>query len=1159
MAVRNPTSRWLVAVALAVAWGHVAAAKPPDLPATDPITCTPDQPAPVPMATVPPAPGKALEGRPVQMVFPEVFTYDEEVDLAGSIVFPDWLSDLPRSRRTFTRCLLFGVNPTLAWLPAENLLGDEDGELMLLPINETWQSLVRRVRDALRPMTPKSPNQGTCLPQSGSVVVFLSAPWVPVTPAPEITRAVKAEPTLLVDPKMPPGYVGPYTCQVPRWGYVWCGTDRPEPETERQDNLDVNRRREVAEAALRRAEEFHGQGQIEHALACYEAVRVTSPDDRTKELADRRVQQIAAEAAAVACADDPTGPAHVCPAGQPQEKPQDEGFTCPYLKAKAAAGTLPAPPDALGEGESVLDNLAKLEEAEDTYRQAEYLRRHGHAAEACAAYEKVRELAPGSRYDEMAARELEAVRAETKKPAADAGEEQEPQPKPKTHGRKGKPRTPKTASDRTSRKVSLLLELCQQFYKEGKYQEAEIVARAACQLAPDSVDAHAAVLLLRYHRMTMDGSFLEKKAGQEEKDKTIEDRLKSKVNLNFTDEPLDAVLDDLRSWTGINIVPATAALEEEGRSLKRPVTLKVEGISLQSALSLLLHNLDLDYVIRDEVLQIIPMGWTGDRHFMRVYEVKDLVDADSPEALCSQYDCKTADEALVLLIQDTIDPGSWARRGGTGTIEYLAPSRCLIVSQTEDVQEQVEQLLRSLRDLTFKQQAVKVERPVEEPEARPRPAKAVKMTDREAEIEHRLRMPVNLTVTDQPLQAVLEDLRGWYDLNLVPDYSALEAEGISLKQRVTLKVKDVSLKAALETLLHERHLTFVVKNEVVLITTEQAARGKLVTHAFPVDDLIESSPLQDAPAEERLMRLVTDTVAPKTWSQMGGQGTVEYFPKTRSLVVNQTPDVLEQVEALLAALRDLTVKESAMDVRQQPEWAGEEQEAVGPSRKPTHAEVQVGRLLESCQAAFARGDVARAESLMRQALAIDARAVTAHPIVAKTSLFSQLRAAVKAARSPRAMRQPELPPVDPTVVDALDSVLQKAEQLRERGRHAAVQSPAGGEEASEPAAPGGQELQLILEVPDAPLTFTTESEPAVAPVLTGQASRTLYPSLLDGLFNTLRPTVCMEIDPKQNAAGGRVHLQCGRLVFRADWDGTGHGTVSWGLILVGDTADTPGD
>ncbi|MFO0927922.1 MAG: hypothetical protein U0736_12920 [Gemmataceae bacterium] len=48
----------------------------------------------------------------------------------------------------------------------------------------------------------------------------------------------------------------------------------------------------------------------------------------------------------------------------------------------------------------------------------------------------------------------------------------------------------------------------------------------------------------------------------------------------------------------------------------------------------------------------------------------------------------------------------------------------------------------------------------------------------------------------------------------------------------------VSLKSALNLILHQVRLTYVIKDEVLQITTEEHARGKLVAVTYPVADLV---------------------------------------------------------------------------------------------------------------------------------------------------------------------------------------------------------------------------------------------------------------------------------------------------------------------------------
>ena len=56
-------------------------------------------------------------------------------------------------------------------------------------------------------------------------------------------------------------------------------------------------------------------------------------------------------------------------------------------------------------------------------------------------------------------------------------------------------------------------------------------------------------------------------------------------------------------------------------------------------------------------------------------------------------------------------------------------------------------------------------------------------------------------------------------------------------------------------------------------------------------------------------------MAPESWSDSGGPGNIDYFPLTMSLVINQTPDIQEQVFDLLQSLRRLQDQEVAVEVR----------------------------------------------------------------------------------------------------------------------------------------------------------------------------------------------------------------------------------------------------
>ncbi len=103
---------------------------------------------------------------------------------------------------------------------------------------------------------------------------------------------------------------------------------------------------------------------------------------------------------------------------------------------------------------------------------------------------------------------------------------------------------------------------------------------------------------------------------------------------------------------------------------------------------------------------------------------------------------------------------------------------------------------------------------------------------------------------------------------------------------------------------------------------------KLVLVPYQVAELVVPIPGMDAapgkkgnsekaaPTREAdLIKTIQETVAPKSWAARGGRGTIDYFPLTMTLVINQTPGVQEQIADLLAKLRREQDTQVALEVR----------------------------------------------------------------------------------------------------------------------------------------------------------------------------------------------------------------------------------------------------
>src|SRR5262249_30481733 len=112
------------------------------------------------------------------------------------------------------------------------------------------------------------------------------------------------------------------------------------------------------------------------------------------------------------------------------------------------------------------------------------------------------------------------------------------------------------------------------------------------------------------------------------------------------------------------------------------------------------------------------------------------------------------------------------------------------------------------------------------------PIKLGRPTEAEKEIERQLSLPVSITFEKTPLADALEELRRINGINIALDTPALQQQGINPRSEIDIRLDRVSLKSALNLMLHKVSLTYVIKDEVLVITTEENARGKLktVTH-----------------------------------------------------------------------------------------------------------------------------------------------------------------------------------------------------------------------------------------------------------------------------------------------------------------------------------------
>jgi hypothetical protein len=203
-----------------------------------------------------------------------------------------------------------------------------------------------------------------------------------------------------------------------------------------------------------------------------------------------------------------------------------------------------------------------------------------------------------------------------------------------------------------------------------------------------------------------------------------------------------------------------------------------------------------------------------------------------------------------------------------------------------------------------------------------------------------LEAKVSLDFQETPLQQIATEIGKSHKINVVIDAKSLSDAGVAPDTALSVHVADVTLRSALDVLLFQADLTFVVRNEVLLIVTNDKASTELTTKSHNVADLVtldehagvEDSDDEDADDEDCagdvFEDLVVTTIAPSTWDKVGGPGSISAFGNCR--VISQTDEVHRQIDNLLAALRKL--KNPPDRSSGEPIWAIDPAE-LGPRRK----------------------------------------------------------------------------------------------------------------------------------------------------------------------------------------------------------------------------------
>lgn len=377
------------------------------------------------------------------------------------------------------------------------------------------------------------------------------------------------------------------------------------------------------------------------------------------------------------------------------------------------------------------------------------------------------------------------------------------------------------------------------------------------------------------------------------------------TSFDFAEESLS----DLAAFVGerhhIQVLLHERALRDSGVDGSKAVTMRVRDVPLHSALRLALCQYDLAFVVRDGYLLITSRAEEETMKEARVYPVGDLVTGTGqPIAdIAAHY------ELLARLVPATVSPYSWQSSGRPPRLDTFQAGRALVVYQSQAIHKEIDSLLTALRAARDDQAKLaeppgatqtepQIALPKRPTEAYPRPNKT------QQEIAQRLSARTELQFHEAPLVQLLDELQRVHQIQAVIDRDGLGNAGISLDVPINFHLAGLTLSEALNSILSELDLTYILRDNLLWITSKDMAENMTTTKVYPVLDLLIASDSEESARGEydSLVQLIVANISTTTWDD-GDEGSIMAYPPARAIVVRQTAERHNEVQRLLDALR----------------------------------------------------------------------------------------------------------------------------------------------------------------------------------------------------------------------------------------------------------------
>lgn len=340
--------------------------------------------------------------------------------------------------------------------------------------------------------------------------------------------------------------------------------------------------------------------------------------------------------------------------------------------------------------------------------------------------------------------------------------------------------------------------------------------------------------------------------------------------LEFDDIPLSKFLRFVSDYSTIPVTLDADMLVWCKISPAKTIDINVQDSTVTEVLEAGLSSVGLSHRVENDQLWVTRRPTVATPLRTVTLRVRDL-GGDDPERL----------QELGGLIMDLVEPDSWKRRGGEGSMSYQGSA--MVVEQAEPV------LFKTLEFCEKMRVANRL------PTKSAYHSSVFRLDSRTSRAAKKLGQPISLTyIRPASFQRIVDRLSEAARIHIVINWQTLAEADWSPDAEVSFSTAGEPLRAALTKLLDPMDLTYrVVSGSVLEITTQEAFDARLELEFYPVAELLEGS------TEDVLLQGAQQAVGEDSFRGLGGDCLLKIDARSKCLLASLSQSQQVQLEGWL--------------------------------------------------------------------------------------------------------------------------------------------------------------------------------------------------------------------------------------------------------------------